>query len=154
MGQTKSKRDVNMESSNPLVREKIVINDPWTTSDEIIVFAQKENVVRNRFIWQQEINSLPYNTEGSIFTDRLFNVRTKTGDIIKFSTSLSYDRPLVFFKAKVTEGEDLISYENLKTSFSYSYNESKGYWGSENCSHSTTEFQNGEFVKTSGKVLL
>ena len=135
-----------MESSNLLV-----INDPWTTSDEIIVFSQKENIVRNKFIWQQEINSLPYNTEGSIFTDRIFNVWTNTGDIIKISTSLSYDRPMrwsnIFFKAKVTEGEDLINYENLKTSFSYSYN------GSENCSHSTTEFQNGEFVITSGKGL-
>ena len=132
-----------MESPKPPVKKKIVIVeiDP---ADEIIVFAQNENIVRTKFIWQQQIDPLPlrYEADGDIFTDRIFDVKTKTGDIIKISTSLSYDRPLVFFKAKVTEGADLMK-EILKISFSYSYKGCKGCWGAENCSDSTTKFQQG-----------
>ena len=78
---------------------------------EFRVFDQIDNFVKNIFGWQEKINLA--STNGSVFIDRLFDIKTKTGEIIKLSASFTYDSPTVTFKLKAVEGADLLT-GNLK----------------------------------------
>ena len=63
-------------------------------------------VLRNEFIWEEEIPEIRRNVD--IFRDRTFIVTVKQGKTIKFSTIFTYDHPGIYFKSKVLQGAEMM----------------------------------------------
>ena len=95
---------------------------------EIKISTQTDGLFKNLFAWKEESNC--DNGWGYIvFVDRSFEMKTKTGEMIKIAIILSYDTPkTISFKVKIIQGANLFTKMKVMK-FTYAHGGKKGYFG-------------------------
>ena len=140
MGQSKS-RSQNMEPVQFVPIQLPIKQDPiflaigkLSDESEIKISTQTDGLFKNLFAWKEESNC----DDGwgyIVFVDRSFEMKTKTGEMIKIAIILSYDTPNISFKVKIIQGANLFSKMKVMK-FTYAYGSKKGYFGT-GCSPGT-----------------
>ena len=94
---------------------------------EIKISTQTDGLFKNLFAWKEESNC----DDGwgyIVFVDRSFEMKTKTGEMIKIAIILSYDTPNISFKVKIIQGANLFTTMKVMK-FTYANGSKKGYFG-------------------------
>ena len=105
MGQSKS-RSQNTEPVQFVPIQLPIKQDPiflargkFSDESEMKISTQTDRLFKNLFSWKEESNC-----DGGwgyiVFVDRSFEMKTKTGEMIKIAIILSYDTPNISFKVK------------------------------------------------------
>ena len=98
---------------------------------EIKISTQTDGLFKNLFVWKEESNC----DDGwsyIVFVDRSFEMKTKTGEMIKIAIILSYDTPNLSFKVKIIQGANLFTKMKVMK-FTYAHGSKKGYFGTGSC---------------------
>ena len=134
MGQSKS-RSQNTEPVQfvpiqlPIKQDSIFLaRGKLSDESEIKISTQTDGLFKNLFAWKEESNC--DNGWGYIvFVDRSFEMKTKTGEMIKIAIILSYDTPkTISFKVKIIQGANLFTKMKVMK-FTYAHGGKKGYFG-------------------------
>ena len=140
MGQAKSKSQSTEVVPQLLVQLPVkqdhifLARGKLSDENEIKISTQTDGLFKNLFAWKEESNC----DDGwgyIVFVDRSFEMKTKTGEMIKIAIILSYDTPNISFKVKIIQGANLFTKMKVMK-FTYAYGSKKGYFGT-GCSPGT-----------------
>ena len=112
---------VQLPKQDPIFSARGKLSD----ETDIKISTQTDGLFKNLFVWKEEFEYIEYL---SVFVDRSFEMKTKTGEMIKIDVILSYDTPNIYFKVKIVQGANLFTKMKV-LKFTYAHGSKKGYFG-------------------------